>query len=52
MDAPSGLAAFTEAAQSRIWAGIHYKSDIEWSTALSREVGRRVITWARNDGSR
>jgi len=41
-----------EAAQSRIWAGIHYKSDIEGSTALSREVGRRVIAWARSDGSK
>ena len=41
-----------EAALSRIWAGIHYRSDIDASLVLSREVGKRVIAWAIRDGSK
>ena len=40
-----------EAANSRVWAGIHYRSDIEAGLAVSREVGRRVIARAKVDGS-
>jgi membrane-associated phospholipid phosphatase len=40
-----------EAAESRVWAGIHYRSDIVAGRALGRAVGEKVIARARNDGS-
>jgi membrane-associated phospholipid phosphatase len=40
-----------EAGNSRLWAGIHYQVDIDAGLALSREVGRKVIALAKNDGS-
>jgi membrane-associated phospholipid phosphatase len=40
-----------EAAESRIWAGIHYRSDTVAGTALGRAVANKVIDRARKDGS-
>ena len=40
-----------EAAESRIWAGIHYRSDTDAGLALGRAVARLVIDRAKNDGS-
>jgi membrane-associated phospholipid phosphatase len=41
-----------QAAESRIWAGIHYRSDVIAGLALGRAVAQRVIDVARNDASR
>src|SRR5262245_54968381 len=52
---PRDAAYFTaqaqEAGTSRIWAGIHFRSDIEAGLGIGRAVGQRVIEWAKNDGS-
>jgi hypothetical protein len=40
-----------EAADSRIWAGIHFRSDTEIGLGLGRAVARLVIERAQNDGS-
>jgi membrane-associated phospholipid phosphatase len=40
-----------EAAESRVWAGIHYRSDIVAGAALGRAVVEKVIARAREDGS-
>jgi membrane-associated phospholipid phosphatase len=40
-----------ESANSRIWAGIHYRSDIDAGLALSRQVATLIIERAKNDGS-
>ena len=40
-----------EAGESRIWAGIHYRSDTDTGLALGRSVARLVIDRAKNDGS-
>ena len=40
-----------EAGMSRMWAGIHYRSDIETGLKLGRQVGDLVIEWAKADGS-
>jgi membrane-associated phospholipid phosphatase len=40
-----------EAAESRIWAGIHYRSDIDGGLALGRSVAQLVIDRAKEDGS-
>lgn len=40
-----------EAADSRVWAGIHYPVDLEAGQTLGRGVARKFIEWARNDGS-
>jgi membrane-associated phospholipid phosphatase len=40
-----------EGAESRIWAGIHFRSDIEVGLALGRAVVEKVIERARNDGA-
>lgn len=39
-----------EAAQSRLWAGVHYESDIRAGLALGRDVARRVIESRPRDG--
>jgi membrane-associated phospholipid phosphatase len=41
-----------EAANSRVWAGIHYPVDLEAGMALGRAVARKFIEWAENDGSK
>jgi membrane-associated phospholipid phosphatase len=40
-----------EAAESRIWAGIHYRSDTDAGLALGRSVAQLVIDSVKNDGS-
>lgn len=40
-----------EAGLSRLWAGIHYRSDHEAGSALGKAVGQKLISIARNDGS-
>jgi len=40
-----------QAGESRIWAGIHYRSDIVSGTQLGRDVANKVIGIAENDGS-
>lgn len=39
------------AGQSRIWAGIHFRSDVNAGQALGRAVAQKVIDRARSDGS-
>ena len=41
-----------EAANSRVWAGIHYPADLEAGMTLGRAVARKFIEWADNDGSK
>jgi hypothetical protein len=46
------LAALAEQAEeSRVWAGIHYRSDIVAGAAVGRAVAEKVIDRARKDGS-
>jgi hypothetical protein len=40
-----------EAADSRLWAGIHFRSDNEVGLALGRAVAQAVMVRARADGS-
>jgi membrane-associated phospholipid phosphatase len=40
-----------EAGLSRLWAGIHFRSDIDASEQMGRRVGERLIAWAQTDGS-
>jgi membrane-associated phospholipid phosphatase len=40
-----------EMAWSRLWAGIHYRSDIEAGLALGRSVAQVVIERAKGDGA-
>lgn len=40
-----------EAAESRIWAGIHYPVDLEAGMALGRAVAQKFVEWAQRDGS-
>jgi membrane-associated phospholipid phosphatase len=40
-----------EAANSRLWAGIHFKTDDETGLALGRAVAKLVMERAQNDGS-
>lgn len=51
-DAQTLNALADEAAESRIWAGIHYRSDVVVGLALGRAVAQKVIERARTDGSR
>jgi membrane-associated phospholipid phosphatase len=41
----------TEAAESRLWAGIHYRSDINAGLAIGRKVGDLVMERAAMDSS-
>src|SRR5262249_55641249 len=50
-DADFFTAQAQEAGLSRLWAGIHFRSDIEAGLAIGRAVGEKVIEWAKNDGS-
>ena len=40
-----------EAGESRLWAGIHFRSGIDAGLALGRAVAKLVIERARKDGS-
>jgi membrane-associated phospholipid phosphatase len=52
---PRDAAYFTKIADdeswSRLWAGIHFRSDIEVGRNLGQQVGRAVMNWAEQDGS-
>jgi membrane-associated phospholipid phosphatase len=52
---PSGSAYFTsqmqEAAMSRLYGGIHYRSDIEVGLTAGKSVGDYIVTFAQNDGA-
>jgi len=52
---PADAAAFQaiaqDAGESRIWAGIHFRSDVEAGNALGHDVAQKVIALAQNDGS-
>jgi membrane-associated phospholipid phosphatase len=50
-DAEALSALAEEAAESRVWAGIHYRSDIVAGAALGRAVAAKVIDRAKQDGS-
>ena len=50
-DAAALNALGTEAGESRLWGGIHFRSDIETGLALSRAVAKLVIERAESDGS-
>jgi hypothetical protein len=45
----NGLAE--QAGESRLWAGIHFRSDITAGLKLGRQVGQVVIDRAKSDGS-
>ncbi len=51
-DAQALNALADQAAESRVWAGIHYRTDIVAGLALGRAVAQRVIDVARRDGAR
>jgi hypothetical protein len=46
------MALAEQAGESRIWAGIHYRSDVAAGFELARKVAGAVIERARVDGSR
>jgi hypothetical protein len=50
-DAATLDALAEEARESRVWAGIHYRSDIVAGAALGRAVANKVSDWGRKDGS-
>jgi membrane-associated phospholipid phosphatase len=50
-DAEAVLALAADAGESRIWAGIHYRSDVVAGAELARRVAGKVIDRARSDGS-
>lgn len=51
-DAQTINAMADEAAESRIWAGIHYRSDVIVGLALGRAVAQKAIERSRIDESR
>ena len=40
-----------EFGESRLWAGIHFRSDIEAGYAIGRAVAQKVIERAKADGA-
>jgi membrane-associated phospholipid phosphatase len=50
-DADYFTAQAQEAGMSRLWAGIHFRSDIEAGLEIGRAVAQKVIERAKNDGS-
>jgi membrane-associated phospholipid phosphatase len=52
---PSGAASFRamrdEAAMSRLYGGIHYRSDIEVGKEVGARVGAHTLAFARSDGA-
>jgi hypothetical protein len=50
-DAEMYAALGEQAAESRMWAGIHYRSDIDAGRKLAIAVADKVITRAKQDGS-
>jgi membrane-associated phospholipid phosphatase len=51
-DASSFEALASEASESRLWAGIHFRSDLEAGQALGRAVAARVLQRVEADGVR
>jgi membrane-associated phospholipid phosphatase len=49
-DAETLAALGDEAAESRVWAGIHYRSDIDAGRKLALAVADKVIARAKQDG--
>jgi membrane-associated phospholipid phosphatase len=43
-DKESLLALAKEAAEARVWAGIHYRFDIDAGQEIGRKVGENVLT--------
>jgi membrane-associated phospholipid phosphatase len=50
-DAGFFAAQAQEAGFSRLWAGIHFRSDIEAGLAIGRSVAEKAIERAKNDGA-
>ena len=50
-DAHYFLSRAKENAASRVWAGIHFRSDVLAGVAMGQEVGKAVIEYAKSDGS-
>lgn len=50
-DADFFTAQAQEGGLSRLWAGIHFRSDIEAGLEIGRAVAQKVIERAKNDGS-
>jgi membrane-associated phospholipid phosphatase len=50
--ADEAAAMATEAANSRLWAGIHYPVDLEAGKSLGTAVARKFLAWADSDGSK
>jgi hypothetical protein len=50
-DAQSEQDLAQQAAETRIWAGIHFRSDVIAGTTLGRKVGDKVVERAKADGS-
>ena len=49
--ASEAQAIANEAAESRVWGGIHYRMDLNAGFPLGRAVARKFIDWANTDGS-
>jgi membrane-associated phospholipid phosphatase len=41
-----------EAAESRVWAGIHYRTDLNAGYPVGKSVAQKFIAWASADGSK
>ena len=41
-----------EASDSRLWAGIHFRSDLDVGLSQGEQVAALIIDWAKNDGSK
>lgn len=50
-DAETFRALAQVAGESRIWAGIHFRSDVDAGADLGRAVAQKVIDRAQNDGT-
>jgi membrane-associated phospholipid phosphatase len=50
-DAPSFKALADVAGESRIWAGIHFRSDVNAGQSLGSAVAQKVIERAKSDGA-
>lgn len=49
--APAYRARAAEAPVSRVYAGVHYRFDVEAGDSLGARVGRAVVLHAREDGA-
>lgn len=50
-DAHYFLSRAKENALSRLWAGIHFRSDSEEGVRMGQRVGNAIVDWAKTDGS-